>query len=76
MTDADVMEPKVNQVWRHKSTEREYQIVKVDETIFGPAEVQLVSLQTNFETGLDYSDLVEKFEFVRDGEPLKGRRRV
>lgn len=76
MTETDVMDPKVNQVWRHKSTEREYQIIKVEETIFGPAEVQLTSLQTNFETGLDFADLVEKFEYVRDGEPLKKSRHV
>ncbi len=76
MTETDVFAPKVNQVWRHKNTRMEYRITDVEETIFGPSEVQLVSLTSNFETGLDFADLVEKFEYVRDIEPKKERRRV
>lgn len=73
---ADVIELKENQVWKHKHTEREYQITKVNDTIFGPESVHLVSLNSYFETGLDVHDLYEKFEFVREAKPLKERAHV
>lgn len=76
MIETDVVAPQINQVWRHKHTKMEYRIIDVEETIFGPAEVQLVSLTSNFETGLDYADLVEKFDYIRDADQKEIRRRV
>ena len=76
MIETDIVAPQINQVWRHKHTKMEYRIVDVEETIFGPAEVQLVSLTSNFETGLDYADLVEKFDYIRDADQKEIRRRV
>lgn len=76
MIEIDIVAPQINQVWRHKHTLMEYCIKDVEQTIFGPADIFLMSLNTNFETGLDYSDLVEKFEYVRDLESKKAPRRV
>jgi hypothetical protein len=76
MIETEVISPQINQVWRHKHTQMEYYIKDIEETIFGPAEVFLVSLKSNFETGLDFADLIEKFEYVRDVETKKARRRV